>query len=123
MTPIGWIAIYEDGAGGETVIRSTDGGGRSPRDIPNIRCLGTRVVYRETTVADGVAIHYSDIWVGHDWVVFFEDGPGIWRCRNSAVNDGGTDEGKEGINVDDARWDRVMLERFLNNNDNRVGRW
>jgi len=123
VTPIGWIAVYDDGAGGEVIERSTDGVGKSPRDIPNAGCFGTRVIYRETTVADGVAIHYSDIWVGHDWVVFFEESPGVWNCRNSAVNDGRPDEGKEGISVDDTRWNRVMAQRFLNNNDNRVGQW
>ena len=68
-------------------------------------------------------IHYSDKWLGHDWVVFFEDGPGLWRCRNSAVNDGGPDEGKQGISVDEARWERIDRELFSNNDDKRVGQW
>lgn len=121
MTPLGWIAIYEDGAGGERIIRSTDD--PNPRNLPATRCLGVRTFYQETSVANGVPIHYSDIWEGHDWVVFFEDGPGAWRCRNSAVNDGRPNEAKEGISVDDARWDRIMAERFMNNDDNRVGQW
>lgn len=122
MTPIGWLAVYDDGAGGERIFRSTDD--PNPRNLPATRCLGTRTIYRETVrIDDGPDIHYSDIWVGHDWVVFFEDGVGVWRCRNSAVDDGGVNEGKEGISVPDARWDRVMLQQFLNNDDNRVGRW
>lgn len=124
MTPIGWIAIYDDGAGGETKHRSTDGGGKSPRDLPKMRCFGSRVIYRETTrIDDGPLIHYSDILVGHDWIVFFEESPGVWNCRNSAVDDGGVDEGKEGINVDDARWERIRIHVFMNNDDNREGQW
>ena len=124
MTPIGWIAIYEDGAGGETIFRSTDGGGLSPRDLPATRCLGTRTFYRETvSIDDGPDIHYSDVWHSHDWVVFFEDGPGLWRCRNSETNDGAAREGKEGISVDDVRWERIRLGMLMNDDDNRVGQW
>lgn len=119
MIPIGWLAVYEDGAGGERILRSKDG--LSPRDLPAARCLGVRTFYKETIrIDDGLPIHYSDIWVGWDWVVFYEDGPEVWRTRNSHTDNG---EGKEGIEIADDRWGRVLAERFLNNDDNRVGQW
>ena len=119
MTPLGWIAIYEDDAGGERLIRSTDG--ISPRDLPATRCLGVRTIYQETVSIDGGPdIHYSDVWLGHDWVEFYEDGPGAWRVRNASEQRG---VAKEGISVDDARWNRLVAERFMNKEDNRVGQW
>ncbi len=121
MTPLGWIAIYEDGAGGETIIRSTDRGGISPRDLPATRCLGVRTVYAETVSIDrGPDIHYSDKWLGHDWVEFYEDGSGQWRCRNADEKRG---IALEGLGVEDSRWERIDRELFSNDDDNRVGQW
>lgn len=123
LTPIGWLAVYDDGAGGETILRSTDG--LLPKNLARDRCLGARVFYQETvSIDDGPDIHYSDIWVSWDWIVFYEDGRGVWRVRNSAVDDSrGREEAKEGILVADARWDSIVAARFLNNEDNRVGQW
>ena len=123
MRPIGWIDIYEDGAGGETVIRSTDG--ISPDALPLQRCLGARTIYAETvSIDDGPDIHYSDIWLSHDWIVFYEDGRNVWRVRNSATDDSrGREQAREGLSVEDARWNRIVADRFLNNDDTRVGQW
>lgn len=125
MTPLGWIAIYNDGAGGEIIHRSTDGGGKAPKDLPRSNCLGVRTIYAETvSIDDGPDIHYSDVWLSHDWIVFYEDGRDSWRCRNADADDStGREEGREGVLLPDARWDQVVRDRFMNNDDTRVGRW
>ena len=120
LTPLGWLVVYDDGAGGEILYRSTD---QSPEDLPATGCLGGRTFYEETIrIDDGPLIHFSDIWVSQDWIVFYKDESNLWRIKNSPTPESPT-LSKEGTLLSDARWYQVMHDRFLNNVDNRVGQW
>lgn len=122
MMPLGWIAFYHELATGQ-VLRYSSRLVPDPRTLPPFRCLGSRVIYVETTpIGGGRVVHYSDVFLGHDFIEFWQD-RGAWNCRNADVVAGEAALFKEGVSLPDEGWYALERPVFFNNRDNLVGAW